>query len=130
MGLDNGIRIKGMSEEDKKKIPYYKKSMCYDSGVIEPVYWRKCYGLRDEFVEALHMDSDTYEKTIDLEDIPKLISILKPFLAKDYWDQFSDSIWEYEEFFDTIYENLIFLEWLKYYYKEHPEIVVYFYDSY
>ena len=132
MGLDNGIRVKGIPEEDKKKIPYYNESWgdFLKEGEIEPIYWRKCWGLRREVISVLHMSKDEFKKEIDPEDIPALIRALMPFLSRDYWDRDADSIWEYDEYFQTIYKNLVFLEWLKYYYKEHPDIEVYFYDSY
>lgn len=132
MGLDNGIKVTGIPKEDKKKIPYYEKDWgdFLENGEIEPIYWRKCWGLRNVVVSILHMDQDEGTKKIDPEDIPALIRVLKPFLSRDYWDENADSIWEYDEYFQKIYKNLIFLEWLKDYYKEHPEIEVYFYDSY
>lgn len=132
MGLDNGIRVKGIPEEDKKKIPYYDEHWgdYLEEGEIEPVYWRKCWGLRREVISILRMSNDEFRKEIDPEDIPALIRALIPFLSRDYWDENADSIWEYDEYFQTIYKNLVFLEWLKYYYKEHPDIKVYFYDSY
>lgn len=132
MGLDNGIRIKGMLEEDKKKIPYYNDDMAeyLDDGEIEPVYWRKCWGLRGVVLSVLHMGQEVYQKGIDPDDIPALIRGLKPFLSRDYWDENADSIWEYDEYFEHFYKNIIFLEWFKEYYKEHPDLKVYFYDSY
>ena len=132
MGLDNGIRIKGIPEEELRKAPYYDEHWgdYLNDGEIEPVYWRKCWGLRAVVLSVLHMDQDEYEKNIDPEDIPALIRRLKPFLSRDYWDENAESIWEYDEYFSTVYKNLIFLEWLKEYYKNHPYIKVYFYDSY
>lgn len=121
-----------MPEEDKKKIPYYNDDMAdyLDDGEIEPVYWRKCWGLRGVVLSVLHMGQEEYQKDIDPDDIPALIRGLKPFLSRDYWDENADSIWEYDEYFERFYKNIIFLEWFKEYYKEHPDLKVYFYDSY
>lgn len=131
MGLDNGIRIKGMSEKDYNKMPYKESIQFYtESNCIEPVYWRKCWGLREVILDVLHMKNDEYKKEIDPEDISTIIRKLKPFLSRDYWDEYADSIWEYDEYFDTIYQQLVFLEWFKVYYKKHPKLEVYFYDSY
>ena len=101
MGLDNGIRVKGIPEEDKKKIPYYNESWgdFLEEGEIEPIYWRKCWGLRREVISVLHMSKDEFKKEIDPEDIPALIRALMPFLSRDCWDRDADSIWEYDEYF-------------------------------
>ena len=67
---------------------------------------------------------------IELEDIPAIIRALKPFLSKDYWEDEAESIWEYEEYFDNMYEILIKLEWLKQNWSNLQIKEVYFYDSY
>lgn len=120
-----------MLKEDYEKRPYREGIEPYpDPEIIEPIYWRKCWGIRNKMIQLLHMDTEECEKEIDPEDIPAIIRVLKPFLSRDYWDENADSIWEYDEFFDTLYKQLVFLEWFKTYYAEHPELEVYFYDSY
>ena len=127
MGLDNGIILE-CSKEDFETIPYFNKD---DIGTSSNhlAYWRKCYGIRRAILNILH-GKDEEDTPIELEDIPALIRVLKPFLSRDYWDEESDSIWEYEEYFDDTYKILLRLEWLKDYLKKNPNVKCYFYDSY
>lgn len=127
MGLDNGIILE-CPDEDFKKIPYYdKKEIGVQSKHL--AYWRKCWGVRGAIMAVLHAE-DNEQTPIEADDIPALIRVLKPFLSRDYWEENSDSIWEYDEYFDLMYEKLVRLEWLKEYLKEHPEVKCYFYDNY
>lgn len=132
MGLDNGFLIRNMSKEDMKKAPYYQERK-YDSETdsYEPIYWRKCYNLREAVFDVLRGEqNDTYEYKIKPDDVPELIKNLRPFLNKLYWDDHADCIWDYKEMFSSMYEDLVFLEWFQTYYKEHPEVEMIFYDSY
>ncbi len=115
-----------------KKAPYYKESWYNpESESFEPIYWRKCYNLREAVFRVLHGErNDVYEYQVKSNDIPELIENLRPFLNKIYWDNHDDCIWEYDEMFDEMYRTLVFLEWFQSYYKEHPEIEMVFYDSY
>lgn len=132
MGLDNGFLILKMDKEDMKKAPYYKEHWyCPESESFEPIYWRKCYNLREAVFRVLHGEkNDTFEYQIKPNDIPELIENLRPFLNKIYWDDHDDCIWDYDEMFDDMYKALVFLEWFQSYYKDHPEIEMIFYDSY
>ena len=67
---------------------------------------------------------------IEAEDVPALIRVLKPYLSREYWDEYADSIWEYDEQFENTYKVLLRLEWLKDYLKKNPDVKCYFYDSY
>lgn len=127
MGLDNGIILE-CPDEDFKKIPYYDKD---EIGVESKhlAYWRKCWGVRRAIMSVLH-SKDGEDAPIEAEDVPALIRVLKPFLSRDYWEEESDSIWEYDDYFDNMYEKLVRLEWLKEYLKKHPDTECYFYDSY
>jgi hypothetical protein len=127
MGLDNGIILK-CSDEIFKKIPYYDTDEIGNEDK-HLAYWRKCYGIRKAILNKLH-GKDGGDTPIEVEDIPAIIRVLKPFLSRDYWEENADSIWEYEEYFDNLYKILIRLEWLKEYLKDNPNVECYFYDSY
>lgn len=128
MGLDNGIIIE-CPKEDFETTPYFEKDDISKYIGNELAYWRKCYGVRRVIMAVLH-GKDGGETLIEAEDVPALIRALKPFLSRDYWDENSDSIWEYEDHFDNTYKVLLRLEWLKDYLKKNPNVKCYFYDSY
>jgi hypothetical protein len=127
MGLDNGI-ILYCSDEDYLKFPYPDER---DLGCEykHVAYWRKCWDIRRDIIAGLHY-KDEDNSTIDLEDIPRIIRILKPYLNENYWNENDDSIWAYEEMFDHTYEILVNLEYLKKYLKDNPDVKCEFYDSY
>lgn len=77
------------------------------------------------------MNRDEVYHTIDLEDIKPIIKRLSKFLDKETWDNDDDgSIWEFEEYRESILWDILNLSWLYYYKMEHPEIEIEFYDSY
>jgi hypothetical protein len=126
MGLDNGI-ILYCSDEDYSKFPY-PDEMDLEEGK-HVAYWRKCWNIRRDIINGLHYKDGGTSK-IELEDIPKIIRLIKPYLNETYWNENDDSIWEYDEMFDKTYEILINLEYLKRYLKENPNVKCEFYDSY
>jgi hypothetical protein len=116
-----------------KICPYYSTEDDYHSEGWCIAYWRKCWGIRGAILYVLdpqNKKSDQARHPIELEDIPAIIRALKPFLSKDYWENEAESIWEYEEYFDNMYEILIKLEWLKQNWNNLQIKEVYFYDSY
>lgn len=134
MGLDNGIIMKRVPVETLSDLPdFFKYDIYYNEDKtidIDIAYWRKCWGIRDAFAEAMGtwgsqcVDFDFYR-----DDIPDLLDALQPFLEKDYWDACSQSIWEYDEMLETnqrIYQEL---EWLYDYLKDSPDVKMRFYDS-
>lgn len=126
MGLDNGIMLK-CSDEEYKKFPYYDETELGQE-FKHIAYWRKCWSIRRDILHKLHGEDGGHTK-IDPEDIPAIIKVLKPYLSKDYWED-SETIWEYEEYFDHLYELLVNLEYLKEWFKANPNTECYFYDSY
>lgn len=94
-------------------------------------YWRKCWGIRDEILETIGEDlrgGDNY--LISREQLKKVINVLKKFTDKEYWEKNADSIWEYDEFKDNQKQNIRQLRWIYGYMKWHPDVQLFFYDSY
>lgn len=127
MGLDNGIRIE---DRDMKKSPIPKRLQDkYDP--FEIAYWRKCWGVRQYMINYfMHTYGDPENTMIDVSDLSFIIYIMEKFTKRRFWEERADSIWTYDEIKD--HQKLIVkrLKWLEKYMRKHPEIEVYFYDSY
>lgn len=134
MGLDNGIIIKEADaiKEDLLKCPCFEWDE-YDEkqGYQHIAYWRKCWGVRNAILSVLHVDDNGGgDYPIEYDDIPPILRKLKEFLKPSKWDEDADSIWEYDEYIDTMINIYIRLTWLADYMKDHKDLKVYFYDSY
>lgn len=125
MGLDNGLVARNIKKEE---VPSWIDPYVFSDGDLEFGYWRKCWGLRNEILDFLH--SDKYSTNVDREDLPGIIKIIKKYLHEDYWLRNADSIWEYDEYLDHNIETIMNLLWLYKYWESHPNIELYFYDSY
>lgn len=129
MGLDNGIVVRNGKGRNLRVKDYWDG---IDAGNdIEVAYWRKCWGIRDEILEVLGADIDGGgDYKLDLDKMRDVITVLKKFTKRDYWNENADSIWEFDEFKSNqrrIIRNLIrILKWM----KKEPDLEVYFYDSY
>ncbi len=136
MGLDNGIRV---LHKEGKTLHIPKKYYDYivdDFNHYEIAYWRKCWGVRKAVLEAIIPEDylygyDSYDIFLDRKDIKKLISLMKRFSTKYWWNRCADSIWEYDTNIrkrqKRIVRNLKFIYW---YMLFDPNIEAYFYDSY
>lgn len=67
---------------------------------------------------------------MDLEDIPAIQKIFAKYIKQDYYESNHDSIWDYDTMFDILVHDYINFAWLEEYWKEHPELEMYWYDSY
>ena len=122
MGLDNGIVVKS----DKRKITrddlppeiLYPFNEDYNDNP-EILYWRKNWGLRDSIVHYLEaIDNKVQEGTYLIRtyyEIFDIVDIIFHFLDKKVWDEEGESIWEYEEILDSLFNNILCLKWLKRY---------------
>lgn len=133
MGLDNGIVLR-RKDRQKIELPSFVKDMWESidtDGAVELAYWRKCWGIRDRIINLFGGENDNGHYNIDANKLLEIIKILNKFLHKEYWDEYADSIWEYDEHIERSVEILINLSWLSWYMlKEQDNIEVYFYDSY
>ena len=126
MGLDNGIYITKAGNDEKIKL-----SERYSFWGDEIAYWRKCWGIRRVILEILEESKEEYDDyCISRPQLKEIINALKLFNKKAYWDKHADSIWTFEEFKHNRKKILRNLKWLYRYMYFHPEIKVYFYDSY
>lgn len=93
---------------------------------IELCYWRKCYGLRDRMLQIVHPNNIFYY------EIDHIIDLLKSFLNKDVYNEFFDSIWDYEEMKNVLCNQILTLFWLKDFLatKDPSQWTLEFYDSY
>ncbi len=129
MGLDNGFYVKGIKKLPRKFHDEWKG--IESDGKVELAYWRKCWGIRTEILLALEVDfpgGGTY--LVSREKLEKIIKVLKKFTNKEYWEDNADSIWEYDEFKDNQKQYIKQLRWIYGYMKWHPDVQLFFYDSY
>lgn len=130
MGLDNGIIARKVN---KKDIPTFVKDGYKDfkEDAMEVAYWRKCWGIREAMASVGHpIDDNIYDFPIEREDIPAIVRELYKFLDKSYYEENADSIWEFDEIIDNLFQQIINLKWLEGYMEDHPDVEVEFYDSY
>lgn len=128
MGLDNGFLVKGIKLKDIPK--FVKPTAFLENGLIEIAYWRKCWGIRNELFEAVKNFKTQSNSKINIEDIRLILIVIRHFFSKEYWEENSDSIWNFDDYFDYNLQNYMNLFWLYGYMKEHPEVECEFYDSY
>lgn len=134
MGLDNGIRLK---LPEGKPIPKWVPRREHRPEEVDDIcYWRKCWGIRSAILNVLDPEGKREAEIlwgyypIEVEDIPAIIRALKPFFSKEYWKENADSIWEFDEIFESLLDNVIKLEKLKEYLEENKDASCVFYDSY
>lgn len=129
MGLDNGIILRDVNPKELVVNKLINLDNLLEDTSIEICYWRKCWGIRNAIVEKLHFN-DNEESKLDVEDIPVIIKILFDFYGQTEWEEDADSIWEWDEFKDTLRRQIFNLMWLYDYMLEHSDAEVIFYDSY
>lgn len=133
MGLDNGIVIRR-----KDNLP--NCALCFDEEWrkkygygLEVAYWRKCWNVRAIIFDVLRRGDDN-DSVIDItrEEVLEIIKRLQDDLH--YFDFLDDDwggcIWEWNIFRKIQKRNIKNLKKLAKMMKRHPEIEVYFYDSY
>lgn len=127
MGLDNGIKVKSITKEDRLK---YGISIPYNETDDDICYWRKCWNIRSVILKILHLGEEGGFYKFDSEDIPAIIKGLYNLIVnKDEWND-NDCIWKYKDMVPTILRNILDLDRLIFYLKDHPDAEISFYDSY
>lgn len=136
MGLDNSLLV----SRPKRKRPYCfspilsRFERCDYSSVSKEVYevfyFRKCWGVRRAILSVLENHKDNITNPVLPQEIPNIIAILKRFDNEKYWDEWANSIWDYDDIKKNLRQyiwNLRFLRILMFF---HPDYELSFEDSY
>ena len=132
MGLDNGIQIKRKQELPNEVFKKFdtdtSRKWEFD---LEVAYWRKCWNIRALICEALGTQGGNGDHIpMDRQDVLNIIYILKRINGKNWYTLPGDSIWSWSEYRQNHRRNIANLKWLARFMKRHPDLEVYFYDSY
>ena len=89
MGLDNGIIIRARTEKGKDYLERYfiklKNDSSYSIDEYRFGYWRKCWNIRQKFIDDFGYDKEKQCIIFELDDIPAIINTLKYFLDENNW---------------------------------------------
>lgn len=137
MGLDNGIYVKSnkrkITREDLPVIINYPFEKDYNDNV-EIIYWRKCWGLRNDVMNTFgwrFAPEEQYIFEIDKpEQVLQFIELISSWLNEEKWQEEGDSIWDYNEMRETLIQNIINLAVIYMYMIMYPDVYLEFYDSY
>lgn len=134
MGLDNGIEIRRKDNLPNCVLCFDKDEWCKQHGYdLEVAYWRKCWNVRNIIFDVLRRGEDN-DSVIDItrEELVEIIRCLEDDLH--YFDflegEWGGCIWDWNAFRRIQKRNIKNLKKLAGMMKRHPEIEVYFYDSY
>lgn len=136
MGLDNGIIIPKTDKTKLFGLDDYFKTEYESSNNLEVLYWRKCWGIRNDVVNYLcdvyGTDRDCYSWILDDTDIKEIISIIKSWQNKKKWNMDGGSpIWTYKEVKDMLRDDIVDLTYLLAKMEDYKNAFkVEFYDSY
>lgn len=136
MGLDNSLVV----SRPKRKRPYCfspilsRFERCDYDGMSEETYevfyFRKCWGIRGAILSILENQQGDITSPVLPREIPNLIAILKRFNDEKYWDEWANSIWDYNDIKKNLrryIRNLYLLRILMFF---HPDYELSFEDSY
>lgn len=133
MGLDNGIEVRRKSNLPNCVLCFDDEWTRKNNYDLEVAYWRKCWNVRYVIFDVLRR-GDENDSVIDItreeliETINRLESDINYF---DFLEGGSYScIWDWNTLRRIQKRNIKNLKKLAKMMKRHPEIEVYFYDSY
>ena len=132
MGLDNGIEIKRKDNLPNCVLCFdndeWRKKHGYD---LEVAYWRKCWNVRRIIFDVLDRGEDDCVYDVTREELVEIIYHLENDIHYfDFLEREWDCIWEWNDFRRIQKRNMKNLKKLAGMMKRHPEIEVFFYDSY
>lgn len=131
MGLDNGIEIRRKSNLPNCVL-CFDNEWCRNNGYsLEVAYWRKCWNVRRTIFDVLCGEDDNGVIDVTREELVEIIRRLEEeFHYFDFLEDGWDCIWEWNTFRKIQKRNIKKLKKLAKMMKRHPEIEVFFYDSY
>lgn len=138
MGLDNGIYlhtkkpVKFPTEIDNYVWEFSTKSDIFPYH-YELCYWRKCWNIRREISHALKAQGIECVAAawLTITDVKNIWRAIQQLYSKRAWES-GESIWTWSEIKDHLTRDLLILEWLISFMRQHEEneYMVEFYDSY
>ena len=97
---------------------------------IEVAYWRKCWGVRAIILDILGVPSEGADEfEMNRCDVLAVIRALKA-LNKKNWNEGASNFWTWKEYKYSHRWNIRRLKRLARVMHRHPDLEVYFYDSY
>lgn len=144
MGLDNGLIMKKKTQKGENFLKIYCSRLeeTYAPGCFEFGYWRKCWNIRQRFLDVFKdkYNNDDYAIYLTIEDIPVIVEkVLKFFLDENNWeyDGHTSQVFTWYEELPSIAQSIrnlmeFYEDWraddeLK---INNEDIEFYFYDSY
>ena len=130
MGLDNGLDLHTKKPVDFPKElninDWWQSNGEYHYGIC---YWRKCWNIRREVAYIIEAPLDYVAKYgLDISEVKNIWRAINELNSKRAWES-DESIWSYNEIKDHLDRDLLRLEWLISFMRDH-ECQVEFYDSY
>ena len=138
MGLDNGFLVKSnIRKITRDMLPAdinYPFEEDYN-GEPEVIYWRKCWGLRNDIMETFGWTDNYFEPNDPYvintpKQVAKLIEIIASWMNESRWEEDGRSIWDYEEIHNTLINNIMNLTSIYAFMSLNPDVYLEFYDSY
>lgn len=130
MDLDNGLILHTKEPVDFPKElninDWWQSNGQYHYGIC---YWRKCWNIRREVAYIIEAPLDYVAKySLDISEVKNIWRAINELNSKRAWES-GESIWSYNEIRDHLDRDLLRLEWLIDFMRDH-ECQVEFYDSY
>lgn len=133
MGLDNGIEVRRKDNLPNCVLCFDEEWTRKNNYDLEVAYWRKCWNVRYVIFDVLRRGDDN-DSVIDItrEELVEIIKRLESDI--NYFDFLEGGsyscIWDWNTLRRIQKRNIKNLKKLARMMKRHPEIEVYFYDSY
>lgn len=131
MGLDNGVKIK---TDNKEILDLFTDYLDWSNFPRDVIYWRKWWGIRNNFVGYLKAKYKTYDEEyhwpLDADDIITLKQLLKNYLKPNA--PCISTLWSNDELEHQIKNDIVVCDILIKLFEDGRlyESDVIFYDSY
>ena len=134
MGLDNGFIVKSHKRQiTREMLPGgidYPFEDDYGDGP-EIIYWRKCWGLRNEIIDILSMTDEQYHAEVDtIDQLHAIEDAILYFFDPVIWETEGDSIWQWHEIRGVLMNSYMNLKVMEQFMRENQDVYLEFYDSY